>query len=490
MSVRFILNGKPMRIDDVDPQLSTLNWLRRVGLTGTKEGCSEGECGACAVAVVRRNAGGARCFEAINSCLVPLPALDGQTLITVEGVAGADGALHPVQQAMVERGGSQCGYCTPGFVVSLFCEYYRPGRTTFDPEAISGNLCRCTGYRPILDAGHALGRPGADDPWLTQLRGEATQAWAEPTAVDHAQDGRRFVRPTSLADVFRCLADNPDATIIAGGTDLMVRANQSYQQFGTLLSLEAVAELRELAGLGGAATGTEPLVIGAGVSLSELEDRLGAEPDLPILHELLRLFSSRLIRNRATLGGNLGTASPIGDSAPVLLALDAEVTLAGPDGTRVVPLRDFFRAYRQTALGPGELIVNVRLPRPFPRFQRFYKVSKRVLDDISTVAGAFALDLGPDGTVLALRLAYGGIGATPLVARAAAELAIGRSWTLETVEIVAEAMGALGTPIGDHRGSAGYRRAMIVSLWRRFFWETTAAPQADTQGLDGAAISR
>jgi xanthine dehydrogenase small subunit len=485
MSVKFTLNGTPMRIDDVDPHLSALNWLRRAGYTGTKEGCSEGECGACAIAVMRRNVQGQAGFQAINSCLVPLAALDGQSVVTVEGVAGPGADLHPVQRALVDKGGSQCGYCTPGFVVSMFCEYYRPGREGFDPESVSGNLCRCTGYRPILEAGRSLGPPPGDDPWLARLPGAPTaQRTAEgeaaelvPAFADHARGDRRFVRPTSLAEVFARLTEEPSATLIAGGTDLMVRANQSDLQFGTLLSLEAVAELRAFA------PGPEALIVGAGLTLSELEARVAIDPELaralPIVHELLGLFSSRLIRNRATLGGNLGTASPIGDAPPVLLALDAEVTLASVQGRRTIPLREYFRGYRQTALGAGELIVELRLPRPFPRLQRFYKVSKRVLDDISTVAAAFALDLAPDGRVDKLRVAYGGIAAVPIAAQAAEELAVGRRWNAETVELLAQSVGGLGTPMSDHRGSAAYRRAMTVSLLRKFFHDT-ADPGAAT----------
>lgn len=471
MAVRFVLNGQRIQVDDVDPHLTLLNWLRAVGRTGTKEGCSEGECGACAVAVVRRDGHGQARYEGINSCLVPLPAVDGQSIVTVEGVAGAgagaSGELHPVQQGMIDHGGSQCGYCTPGFVVSLFCEYYRPGRAQFDPESVSGNLCRCTGYRPILDAGRALPQPAAGDPHLAAL---ATSP-AGPSPADHTHGGRRFVRPTRLTEVLDCLAADPTATLIGGGTDLMVRANQSYERFGTLVSLEALLELRifELR--------PQELVIGAGLSLSEIEDRLVQEPalalaDLPVLHELMRLFSSRLIRNRATLGGNLVTASPIGDSLPVLLALDAELELAGPDGERRIAVRDFFRAYRRTALQDRELIVSVHLPRPFAAQQRFYKVSKRILDDISTVAAAFALDLGADGRVQRLRLAFGGIAATPIQARAVEDLARGLPWTTETLQRLLPEVAKVGTPMSDHRGSGAYRRAMTTSLLEKFFWET------------------
>ncbi len=259
--------------------------------------------------------------------------------------------------------------------------------------------------------------------------------------------------------------------LIAGGTDLMVYANQKHQRFPALISLEALPELRRFT-----ASATE-ISIGAGLTLSELEERLGpgagrnGAGDVPLLSQLWPLFSSRLIRNRATLGGNLATASPIGDSPPVLLALDAEVTLAGPHGERRLPLSQFFIGYRQTALAPDEVIVSVHLPRPLPAVQRFYKVSKRVLDDISTVAAAFALDLTADGRVQRLRIAYGGVAATPVRAPAAEALAAGRPWNHETVAAIVAELAHLGSPIGDHRGSAAYRRAMIGRLFEKFFAE-------------------
>jgi xanthine dehydrogenase small subunit len=455
MGVRFLLNGEPTEVDDGDPHVTLLQWLRSSGRTGSKEGCAEGECGACAVAVVRADARGRVRFESVNSCLIPLAAADGETLVTVEGVAARDGTLHPVQRAMVEAGGSQCGYCTPGFVVSLFCEYYRPGRLDFDPESIGGNLCRCTGYRPIADAGRALPAPAAEDQRL-------------PRAVPMlgAVESGRFARPTSLEMLWRLLAERPGAVPIAGGTDLMVYANLKDQRFPALISLQALPELHQFA------AGPTEITIGAGLTLTEVEEHLGH--DVPVLSQLWPLFSSRLIRNRATLGGNLATASPIGDSPPALLALDAEVTLAGPRGERRLPLAKFFTGYRKTALGPGEIIVSVHLPLPLPAVQRFYKVSKRVLDDISTVAAAFALDLGADRRVERLRLAYGGVAATPIRAHGAEALAIGQPWSHETIAAIVAELARAGSPIDDHRGSADYRRAMIGRLLEKFFAEVPA----------------
>jgi xanthine dehydrogenase small subunit len=471
MAVSFVLNGETVRLGDgeIDPHTTLLQWLRGRGLTGSKEGCAEGECGACAVAILRRDAGGAGArLDPVNSCLVPLLAVAGQSIVTVEGVAGPTGALHPVQRMMADAGGSQCGYCTPGFVVSLFCEYYRPGRTGYDPEAIGGNLCRCTGYRPIVDVARALPRPAAGDPRLAWLGGAPPPALA---ALDEAGAGVRFQRPASLADALGALGAEPDAVVMAGGTDLMVQVNQRHQRFAALVSLEAVPELRRFE------VDDQQIVIGAGVTLSDIEARVapsagGVAAELSMLHQVLRLFSSRLIRNRATLGGNLGTASPIGDGAPALLALDATLTLASAAGTRRVALAEFFLGYRKTALAPGELIVSVHLPRPLPAQQRFYKVSKRELDDISTVAGAFGLDLTPDGRVQRLRIAYGGVAATPLRARAAEALAVGKPWSSETLTALVAALEGLGSPMTDHRGSAAYRRAMMGRLLEKLHADT------------------
>jgi xanthine dehydrogenase small subunit len=468
-TVVFEINGQTVIVNDVDPHCTLLEWLRASGRTGAKEGCAEGECGACAVALIGRGADGRARFEAVNSCLVSLPEVHGRSVVSVEGLAAAEAPLHPVQQALLEAGGSQCGYCTPGFVMSLFADYYRRERSGYDPEAIGGNLCRCTGYRPIVDAARLLRPPPQGDRWLAELEPEV-----EPLlGLDYAANGRRFLRPESLAGVFDALERHPGAVLLGGGTDLMVYANQRHARYPALVSLAAVPEL------GVIDWKDDEVVIGAGVPLSHLESHLAQHADeLRVLRELLPLFSSRLIRNRATLGGNLGTASPIGDSPPALLALDATLTLASRAGTRRAPLASFFLDYRKTALAPGELIVSVHVPRPAPRLQRFYKVSKRVLDDISSVAGAFALDLDAAGRVERLAIAYGGVAAMPLRATAIEQLALGKPWDAGTLGLLREAAAELGTPLSDHRASAAYRRAMLGSLLERFFWETSDRAEA------------
>jgi xanthine dehydrogenase small subunit len=470
MAVEFVLNGRPVNAGEPGASVTLLQWLRAGGLTGTKEGCAEGECGACAVVMRRTDAQGRTRFESINSCLVPLAAVHGETVVTVEGIAPGEGRLHPVQEAMVRAGGSQCGYCTPGFVVSLFCEYYRPGRDRYDAESISGNLCRCTGYRPIADVARALPAPASDDPRLAELAAPVPPR----SRVDSGHALERFVRPTSLDDLFRCLGEAPTATLIAGGTDVMVGVTQKGDRHPMVVSVTALPELRAFA------VTSDAIVIGAGLTLTEVEEHLHRTPGaaMPLLAQLLPLFSSRLIRNRATLGGNLMTASPIGDGPPVLLALDAAVTLASAAGRRVVPLRDFFLAYRRTAARPGEVMIDVRVPRDAPAIQRFYKVSKRILDDISTVAAAFALDLTPDGRVARLQAAYGGIAATPVRASALEAAAIGRPWARGTIDALLPIAATIGTPLSDLRGTADYRRAMIGRLLEKLFVET-ASPHAE-----------
>lgn len=467
MSIRFRLNGRDVEASSVDPHEPLLHFLRARGLTGTKEGCAEGECGACAVAVVRKGPDGKTRYVPINACLVLTPAVHGLELLSVEGVA-SDEALHPVQLAMVEHGGSQCGFCTPGFVVSLFAEYYREGREPgdYDPESIGGNLCRCTGYRPIRDALVSLRKPGDDDPHLRRL---ATEAPA-PAALSYEAEGVGFERPADLASLFAILERHPKAKLVSGGTDVVVEVNHRDARFETFVALDAVPELR------GIVETDDAITIGAGEPLAAIEEALHGK--IPLLDELWPLFSSRLIRNRATLGGNLGNASPIGDSPPALLALDAEVVLASKAGERTLPLDGFFTGYRATVLAPGEILRAVRIPKPLPTIQRFYKVSKRVMDDISTVAGAFALSLADDGSVAKARLAYGGVAATPTRAKAAEAALVGHRFDEAAVRMIRPLLARAFTPMSDHRGSSAYRSAMVTSLVEKLAFELSSPSRA------------
>ena len=445
----FVLNGETVRENELAPQTTLLDYVRGRGLTGAKEGCAEGECGACAVLFVTPSGKTRSAYQPVNSCLVPLPAASGCEVYTVEALAES-GTLCEVQRAMAERGGSQCGYCTPGFIVSMFAEQFRARGSSFDPDTLGGNLCRCTGYRPIRDAMQSLGSP-PDSAMRRRL-----ELPARPVVPMHYESPRgRYSRPCSLAECLRLAAEDEAGRFVAGNTDLGVMTNLRHRRFPHLISLDGVSELREFR------NGPDAIEIGAGLTLTEIGERWSDAPDL--FRDWLRMFASLLLRNRATLGGNLATASPIGDSAPLLLALDAELLIAGMKGERAIPLHSFFHAYRQTALERGEVIRSVRIPKPLPTHARFYKVAKRRVDDISTVAAVIALR--SDGSA---RIAFGGVAPIPLrVFEAEEALAAGDR------EGAKEILRRTLDPIGDHRGSAAYRLAMAQSLLDKFLWSIT-----------------
>jgi len=455
----FLLNGRTETVSDVDPHTTLLGYLRARGLTGAKEGCAEGECGACAVVVVDRDAEGRARFEAVNACLVLLAAVADAEILTVEGI-GRSAALHPVQRALAEASGSQCGYCTPGFVMALFANAHRAPRKDA-AEALSGNLCRCTGYRPIREAARALPVLGDDDRFARRLLQPASTL----SALHYVSRDLAFDRPDRLGDALFLRARDPEACVVAGGTDVVAQLNQEGTRHQRFLSLEAVVELRTIA------EEADMLVLGAGLTLSDIEERIG--PRIPLLAAVMPLFASPLIRARATLAGNLATASPIGDLAPALLALDAEVELASVRGRRRVAMQRFFAGYRQTVLEPDELIVAVRVPLQKPQHARFFKVSKRVLDDISAVAAAFAVDV-EDGAITRARLAYGGVAPTPLRAVDAEQALIGAPFDRRLVDRARSLLDRSFTPLSDVRASAAYRQAMVVSLFERFTWECAA----------------
>jgi xanthine dehydrogenase small subunit len=451
--VRFVLNGERVRVNATSPQSTLLDCLRERGLTGAKEGCAEGECGACTVVMVADEAGRSA-YRAINSCLVFLDAASDHEIYTVESLA-AGGELAGAQKAMAEAGGSQCGYCTPGFVMSLFAEHYRRDRTgPCDPLSMAGNLCRCTGYRPIRDAARSLDRAPAG-PFLDRLDRPAPRL--DPVSTDV------FSRPASVDECLAILATHPTATILAGGSDLAVESNLHHRRWPHLVSVEGIDALREYSET------AARIRIGAGLPLSEIGARWQDAPDA--VSEWLTLFASPPIRNRATLGGNLATASPIGDSAPLLMALDATIEIAGPGGTRMVALDAFFTGYRKTALRQGEVLTAVEVPKPLPRFIRFYKISKRRLDDISTVAAAVAMDRDDGGRVSRARLAFGGVAATPVRIADAERAVVGQPWNQAAVERVQRVLDRTLTPLSDHRGSREYRLEVAKRLVEKFWWE-------------------
>ena len=470
------VNGTELPLEPTHAHASALDWLRDQGLTGAKEGCAEGECGACSIMVARPGLETPTEWVALNACLLPAATLLGQEVITSEGL-GTPESLHPVQREMAMRGGSQCGYCTPGFVCSMAAEFYRADRHAgaddvpdhgpngFDLHALSGNLCRCTGYRPIRDAAYALGEPAADDD--IARRRELPPPGVTPGRVSGT--GGELVRPASLAETLDLLADHPEAVLVAGSTDRGVEVNLRGDRPALTIAIDRLDELRQLE------VGSTSVEIGAALSLTEIERMLGGA--IPLLDQMNPQFASRLIRNSATLGGNLGTGSPIGDAPPVLLALEASVVLASRDGDREVPLADYFTGYRQSVRRPDEMIRSVRVPLPAARITAFHKIAKRRFDDISSVAIGFALDV-EDGLVSKARIGLGGVAATPIRARATEEALEGVPWTRETVESAALVLAGEGTPLDDHRASARFRAAMLGTALRKLYAEHEAGELA------------
>jgi xanthine dehydrogenase molybdopterin binding subunit/xanthine dehydrogenase small subunit len=473
----FILNGRPVRVEDTSPNTTLLEFLRSISFTGTKEGCAEGDCGACSIVVIERDADGNAAYRTVNSCLMPICLLAGREVVSVEGVAfsapkqnegGCSANLHPVQRKMVEHFGSQCGYCTPGFICSLFEGYYRNDLHTHDnlDDQLSGNLCRCTGYRPIRDAAIEAfterTTKNGNDVFAERLK----KSEARLGAVEYQFVGEKFLRPTSLVELLRLKKQNPDVCLIAGATELGLDITKRFKKFPTLISIEAVMELKEIK-----STDTE-WHIGAAVTLSVIEDKLGKE--FPALGDMLRVFGSRQIRNRATMGGNLVTASPIGDSAPVLLALDAKVVCVSDFGERTVPISEFFVAYRKTALQAGEILKTIIIPRGgappgLTRKCEWFKVSKRREMDISIVAGCFTVDLDKQNMMRHVRLAYGGVAAMPSRARKTEQALLGKLWSVETIQTALPILRTEFEPISDVRGSVDYRNGLIVNLFEKFF---------------------
>jgi xanthine dehydrogenase small subunit len=492
MEPQLLVNGRTRRLGAVGGHITLLDWLRAEGLTGSKEGCAEGECGACAVLVSRPDGDHKSRWTAINACLVPAAGFEGQEVVTAEGLGTPD-ALHPVQREMADRGGSQCGYCTPGFVCAMAAEYYRPDRTPtsrtvrsaaaepatdgevatrggtnskadptrpgnapdhehgangFDLHALSGNLCRCTGYRPIRDAAYALELPEPTDPH----RARCEQPAPPPVATRIDSEHGSFVRPLTLAEALDLRADNPDAQLVAGSTDWGVELNLRHARAVLSIGLDRLPELRVLEVT---ETGID---IGAALTLTEVERGLARR--VPLLDALFPQFASQLIRNGATLGGNLATASPIGDAIPALLALGCMLVLASRDGEREVDLAEFFTGYRQTMLRPDELITIIRVPTPVAPVSAFHKIAKRRFDDISSVAVAYALRL-TDGIVEEVRIGLGGVSETPIRAKNTEVALAGKPWTRENVLAAAEVLAREGTPLSDHRASAAYRTAML-----------------------------
>ena len=477
--IRFLLDGEIRTVGTFDPTLTVLDYLREIDRRcGTKEGCAEGDCGACTVVLGEPVDGTVR-HRAVNACILFLGAVDGKELVTVESLGGP-AAPHPVQQALVDCHGSQCGFCTPGFVMSLYALWQgggQPGRAEIE-QALAGNLCRCTGYRPIVAAAEQA-CAGAD---RTEARRAATVGQldairpTETLAIE--QDGRRFLAPTSLDALVDLVLAHPEATLLAGGTDVGLWVTKQQRRLETVIYLGQVAGLADIA------------VTDAGIEIGAAVPYVDAMPVLarhhPEIDGLLRRLGSAQIRNAGTIGGNIANGSPIGDSLPALIALGASLVLRRGTVERTLPLEDFFLAYRRTALAPGEFVARIRVPAARADTQfRTYKISKRFDQDISAVCGGFAVTIAA-GRVGDIRLAFGGMAGIPARARACEQALIGQPWTEDAVAAALPALAQDFAPLSDMRASADYRARVARNLVRKFQIETSGTGPVGVLALAAA----
>jgi xanthine dehydrogenase small subunit len=464
--MRFLLGPDARGLSGVSPTLTVLEYLRTIEkLSGTKEGCAEGDCGACTVVLGEPDGAAGIRYRAVNACIMFTPALDGKQLLAVEHLRGSGGMPHPVQRAMVEQHASQCGFCTPGFVMSLFALHHAaaPADRAVVNDALAGNLCRCTGYRPIVDAALAVSHNQAEDGIATGIAARLrTLDTADRLELRH--NGQTWIAPRTIAELAEVLSRNPDAVLLAGGTDVGLWVTKQHRVLRTIVTLDAMRDMAAIEEVDGT------LRIGAAAVYEDTLSRL--ETHYPDFGILLRRLGSRQIRNRGTFGGNIGNGSPIGDTPPLLIALDATLVLRRGTAERTLPVAEFFLGYRRTALAAGEFItrIDVPLPRSGGQF-RCYKVAKRFDQDISAVCGAFNLELA-DGVVRDIRIGFGGMAATPVRAAAVERELIGNAWTEANVHAAMNVLDATLTPISDMRASADYRRMVTRNLLLKFFLET------------------
>lgn len=470
-AIEFILNGEAVSVSDAPPLTTVLDWLRARGLTGTKEGCAEGDCGACTVVVRELDALGDLTHRPVNACIQLLPMMHGKEIVTVEHLA-RDGQLHPVQQAMASGHGSQCGFCTPGFVMSLWRAYEdgAPIDEVSVADQVAGNLCRCTGYGPILRAAaaaRAMPAPASD-------RAEAQKRLGalETGALEYAHDDGRVWAPRDADTLAALVEAHPDALILAGATDVGLWVTKAAYSTAKVIYLGDCADLDTI-------EETE-----AGVRISAAvnhQQAMGALADLcPDLAELWRRFASVQVRSAGTLCGNIANGSPIGDAPPALIALGATVTLRKGDTRRQVALEDFFIEYGKQDRTPGEFVESVEIPRPAdPADLRCYKISKRFEQDITAVLGCINIQLDGD-EITSARIAYGGMAGTPKRAAAAEAALTGAPFTEETIAAAMKAMGNDFAPMDDHRASAAYRMKAAQNLLLKYYVERRFGAQRVT----------
>lgn len=470
-TIRFLLNGEKVELDRVSPTETLLDYLRlSAKLRGTKEGCGEGDCGACTV-LVGKISDGKLVYESVNACIRFMGSLDGCHVVTIEHLRGADGDLHPVQKAMIEFHGSQCGFCTPGFVMSLYALWMRepkPADAQIE-KALQGNLCRCTGYEAIMRAARIISDYGTvmEDPLAAERAHvlEQLTAMRDSVRVEVGEGKDRLIVPGDLDDFATILAAEPKATIVAGSTDVGLWVTKMMRDISPVVFIGHLEELRSVREENGVVT------IGAGVTYTEAFGFLAKR--IPQLGQLINRIGGEQVRNMVTIGGNIANGSPIGDTPPPLIALDAKLTLRKGAERRTIPLEEFFIAYGKQDRQPGEFVEAVHVPVPAEGSHfAIYKVSKRYEEDITATLGAFHLTLDAAGNVETVRIAYGGMAATPKRASTVEAALTAKPWTEATVEAALEAYAQDYTPLSDMRATADYRLLAARNLLRRFFAET------------------
>ncbi len=477
-SVRFLLGDELVEITSCDPTRTVLDWLRLDRRrTGTKEGCAEGDCGACTIVVGRLDGGQLR-YEAINACIRFLPTLDGCHVLTVEHLKAPDGTLHPVQQAMVDCHGSQCGFCTPGFVMSLFALWLNERAPSVQriEDALAGNLCRCTGYEPIIAAAQRMyGAERERDRFVAGMPAIIAQlkALVDSETISIGDGACQFYAPATVGALAELVDTHPQATLVAGATDVSLWVTKGMRRLDPVIYLGRIDELRAISDEG------------SHLRLSAMANQIAVREALagisPQLDEMMRRFGGEQVRNAGTIGGNIANGSPIGDLPPALIALGATLVLRKGGERRELPLEAFFLDYRKQDRQPGEFVEAVLVPKlPADALFHISKISKRFDEDISAVCGAFYLTLDQAGRISEARLAYGGMAGIPKRAKAAEAVLLGRSWDDAAVAAAITVLAGDFTPLTDMRASAGYRLKVAGSLLRRFLIETTA-PETGTR---------